>query len=116
MKYLNNHYQTVTLNSLADHFGYNSNYLGNKIKESSGHTFKELLQMRRLNIACNLIQITKMPLDEITAFVGYDNPSSLFRLFKSYLHLSPQEYRKRILLPRQLDENEGISLNPYFEE
>lgn len=116
IEYLNNHYQTVTLNSLADHFGYNSNYLGNKIKESSGHTFKELLQMRRLNIACNLIQITKMPLDEITAFVGYDNPSSLFRLFKSYLHLSPQEYRKRILLPRQLDENEGISLNPYFEE
>ncbi|KRM06142.1 transcription regulator [Liquorilactobacillus ghanensis DSM 18630] len=101
--YLNTHYQDISLKSLARHFGYSANYLGDKINKETGHSFKQLLQMRRLNIACNLIQQTNFSMREISEYIGYDNHSSLFRLFKSNLGVSPSEYRERIIRPRQLD-------------
>lgn len=115
LEYINEHYRDLTLKSLAKEFGYNPNYLGNLITSTSGHTFKELLQMRRLNIACNLLQNTNYSIEDISDFVGYDNHSSLFRLFKKYLGITPQEYRTRIQIPRDLDDESNVIPNPYFK-
>lgn len=111
INYLNTHFRDITLRSLAKHFGYNPNYLGNKIKREMGHSFKELLQLRRLNIASNLIEQSNMSIAEISEYVGYDNHSSLFRLFKQILHTTPTEYRERVTHPHQLDVEVG-----YFKE
>lgn len=113
--YLNDNFKDITLNNLANKFGYNKNYLGNKIAKETNHTFKELLQMRRLNIACNLLQNTNLSIEQISEYVGYDNHSSLFRLFKSYLKITPTEYRRRIRLPKSLD-GDSLIPNPYFSE
>lgn len=115
IEYINEHYQNLTLKSLATEFGYNPNYLGNLITTVSGHTFKELIQMRRLNIACNLLQNSYYSIEEISTIVGYDNHSSLFRLFKKYLGITPQEYRTRIQIPRNLDDDSNVIPNPYFK-
>ncbi len=111
INYLNTHFRDVTLRSLAEHFGYNPNYLGDKIKHEMGHSFKQLLQLRRLNIASNLIEQTNMSMAQISEYVGYDNHSSLFRLFKQILHTTPTEYRQRVTHPHQLDVDVG-----YFQE
>lgn len=103
INYLNTHFQTITLNELAAHFGYNPNYLGDKIKRTMGRSFKEILQLRRLNIASNLMEQTNLSMHEISAAIGYENHSSMFRLFKDILHTTPTEYRKRVRHPRQLD-------------
>ena len=71
--------------------------------------------MRRLNIACNLLQNTNYSIEDISDFVGYDNHSSLFRLFKKYLGITPQEYRTRIQIPRDLDDKSNVIPNPYFK-
>ena len=113
--YLNDNFKDITLSTLANKFGYNKNYLGNKISKETNHTFKELLQMRKLNIACNLLQNTNLSMEQISEYVGYDNHSSLFRLFKSYLGITPTEYRKRIRLPKSLD-SDSLIPNPYFSE
>lgn len=115
INYMNDNFKDITLRELADKFGYNKNYLGNKISKETNHTFKELLQMRKLNIACNLLQSTNLNMDQISEHVGYDNHSSLFRLFKSYLKITPTEYRKRIRLPKSLD-GDSLIPNPYFSE
>lgn len=117
VEYINNHYQDLTLDKLATQFGYNTNYLGNLIVQSTGHTFKELLQMRRLNIACNLLQTRNMSIEGVSYYVGYENHSSLFRLFKKYLGITPKEYRRRIRYPQALDNNseENIIPNPYYK-
>lgn len=115
LEYLNNHFQDISLKSLAERFGYNANYLGNAITKETGHTFKELLQMRRLNIACNMIQENSCGINQISEYVGYENHSSLFRLFKKYLGITPLEYRNRINLPRSLDREDNPLPNPYFK-
>lgn len=115
--YINEHYKHLTLKELAIHFGYNPNYLGNLLNKVYGHSFKELLQMRRLNIACNLLQNGNYSIERISEYVGYENHSSLFRLFKKYLEITPQEYRRLLALPRQLDNEENnIIPNPYFKD
>ncbi|WP_295731405.1 AraC family transcriptional regulator [uncultured Limosilactobacillus sp.] len=111
INYLNTHFQTITLSQLATHFGYNPNYLGDKIKHTMGRSFKEILQLRRLNIACNLMEQTNMSMHEISAAIGYENHSSIFRLFKDILHTTPTEYRQRVRHPRQLDIDLGYFSN-----
>lgn len=106
IKYLNQNFQNITLEKLAQEFGYNPNYLGEKIKHETGHSFKQILQMRRLNIASNLIMKTNLTIHEISEFVGYENHSSLFRLFESILHVTPTEYRQRVRHPQQLDQDQ----------
>lgn len=107
INYLNTHFRDINLQKLADHFGYNPNYLGDKIKNEMGHSFKELLQLRRLNIASNLIEQTNMSISEISEYVGYENHSSLFRLFKQILHTTPTAYRERVTHPHQIDIDAG---------
>lgn len=111
LSYLNSHYQDITLVKLATHFGYSPNYLGDKIKQELGYSFKSILQMRRLNIACNLLQQTKLSMNEISLQVGYENHSSLFRLFKNLLNTTPSEYRDKVIHPQHLDEDANNIFN-----
>lgn len=64
-------------------FGYNTNYLGNKLKKTTGHTFKKIVDQRRLFAAQNLMIKTNCTIGEICYVVGYQNTSSLFGLFKN---------------------------------
>ena len=67
--------------------------------------------MRRLNIASNMIEQTNMSIGQISEYVGYDNHSSLFRLFKQILHTTPTQYRQRVTHPHQLDVDVGYFKN-----
>lgn len=96
LKYLDNHFSTISLNKISQKFGYNTNYLGNKIKKVTGKTFKELVERRKLSAAQNLMIKTHCNVSEICELIGYKNNSSLFRLFKKYLDTTPSEYKKRV--------------------
>lgn len=52
--------------------------------------------MRRLNIACNLIQQTNLSMQAISERIGYDNHSSLYRLFKNLLKTTPTKYKEKV--------------------
>ena len=96
LQYINQHFATVTLASVSAHFNYNANYLSNKIKANTGRTFKELIDRRRLAVAQNLMIKTPLTLGDICEQLGYENPSSLFRLFMRYLQTSPSAYKKKV--------------------
>lgn len=96
INYINDHYQTVTLKKLSQEFSYNQNYISNKIKRQTGHTFKQLVELRRLAVAENLMIRTKLSASEISEVVGYQNFSSLYRLFEDYLNISSQEYKQKV--------------------
>lgn len=102
INYINDHYQTVTLKELSKQFGYNPNYVSNRIKKQTGRTFKQLVELRRLAVAENLMIRTKLSASDITEMVGYQNFSSLYRLFEEYLNLSPQEYKKKVT-PKKIE-------------
>lgn len=115
IQYINENYQNISLRKTAETFGYSTNYLGNLLTKETGHSFKEILLMRRLNIACNLLQTTDYSIEEISSLVGYENHSSLFRLFKQQLGIKPQEYRDRIRYPVHLSDKKEFLPNPYFK-
>ena len=96
IQYINNHYATITLDKLSCHFNYNPNYLSNKIKLKTGKSFKELIELRRIDTAQNLIIKTDLSLTEINQLIGYQNVTSLYRLFKKYLDCSPAEFRQKV--------------------
>lgn len=96
LQYINQHFATVTLASASAHFNYNANYLSNKIKANTGRTFKELIDRRRLAVAQNLMIKTPLSLSDICDQLGYENSSSLFRLFQRYLQTSPSAYKKKV--------------------
>jgi len=96
IQYINQHFTDVSLSDVSQKFSYNTNYLGNKLKDATGKTFKELIDRRRLSAAQNLMIKTNCNLSEICEVIGYQNTSSLFRLFKKYLQTTPSEYKLKV--------------------
>ncbi|WP_461213655.1 AraC family transcriptional regulator [Lacticaseibacillus sp. GG6-2] len=96
LDYINHHYADATLTAVSAHFNYNANYLSNKLRASTGHSFKELVDRRRLAVAQNLMIKTPLSLNAICEQIGYQNPSSLFRLFMKYLQTSPSDYKHQV--------------------
>ncbi|NDV25192.1 GlxA family transcriptional regulator [Desulfovibrio sp. JC010] len=66
-----------------------------RFKKATGMTPNNYLQQLRIEAARHLLEVSSKGVEEITARVGYDNPSSFRRLFKSMTGLSPREYRTR---------------------
>ncbi len=43
LKYIDVHFRHLSLKDLAKRFGYNANYIGNKLKKETGRTFQDLI-------------------------------------------------------------------------
>lgn len=93
MNYIDTNYVDTSLEAISKEFGYNKNYLGNKIKQNTGMSFGELLDRKRLLVAESLLLDTDLPISKIAERLGYRNTSSLFRLFKNKLQITPAEFR-----------------------
>ena len=95
--YIDKQYQDLSLERLAKHFGYNKNYISNKIKASSNFTFLELLERKRLKIAVSYLRDDQYSIDQIAYLIGYESPASFFKLFKKYYQMTPLQYKKKKL-------------------
>ncbi|WP_346206974.1 helix-turn-helix domain-containing protein [Caldifermentibacillus hisashii] len=95
LKHIEEHYVDCTLTDLAKKFNFNANYLGNLLKEETGKTFLELVQMQRMVRASVLLKNTKKNIDEIAIEVGYDSTSFFHRKFKQYFGCTPSQFRKK---------------------
>lgn len=94
LNYIDNNYQQLELTTLAKHFGYNSNYIGNKIKKETGQTFQELIDQKKFRLATNLLTETNYSIENIAERIGYHSTISFFRLFKRMDNSTPNQYRK----------------------
>lgn len=97
LKYIEENYSSTTLKKTSNYFGYNMNYLSNKIKQETGQTFKEIIEQRRLYAAQELLVKTNLTLEKISEKIGYSNSSSINRLFKKYTNTTPINYKKSIV-------------------
>lgn len=94
IRYIDCHYQDVSLASLAKTFKFNKNYLSSKIKQNLGKGFFELLNDKRLSVAKKLLRETNMPIADITYEIGYNDPSYFYKMFKQKYGETPLHYRK----------------------
>lgn len=93
LKYIEEEYKDATLEELAGEMNVALSTASKIVKKSTGMTFKELLQRKRLMQAANLLEHTKLPITEIIERVGYDNTSYFHRIFRETYQMSPKEYR-----------------------
>ena len=93
--YIRSHYDNISLETLADHFHYDSAYLSKMFKRLTGSNFMDILTQTRLNAAKQLLKNTKKAPNLIAAEVGYDSYDHFARLFKKKYGVTPKEYRAK---------------------
>jgi AraC-like DNA-binding protein/mannose-6-phosphate isomerase-like protein (cupin superfamily) len=94
LKYIEEHYKEASLTELATQSNQPHYALSKIIKKATGHTFKDLLQERRLLKAKELLEGTDLSVIAIVEEVGYDNISYFYRIFKGKYGQTPKEFRE----------------------
>jgi len=95
LRYINSHYKDITLKAMANHFGYNPDYIGKLVKKVIGKTLTDLIKEKRLKQAEYLLQNTKMSVMDVVTEIGYSNVSYFYKQFKDQVGITPDEYRKK---------------------
>ncbi|MGT2715636.1 AraC family transcriptional regulator [Streptococcus respiraculi] len=96
IQYIDDHLaEPLTIDALADYFGYSRNHFMSIFKQHTGSSCGEFILQKRLNKACELLIQTMLPIAEIAPLAGFDNLSNFNRHFKRRFQLTPRQYRKR---------------------
>lgn len=95
LKYIEDNYQNASFTELANELHQSVYKLSKLLKNSTGSTFKELLQEKRMHRAAQLLSETDLSIYDIINAVGYDNTSYFYRVFAKKYGMSPKEYRKK---------------------
>lgn len=93
--YIEKNYAQITLEEMAQHFGFNPNYLSSYLKKHTGLSFIKLVHLQRVNIAAEYLTYTNAPIEQIAIKVGYENPSYFYKMFRKNLKILPTEYRDK---------------------
>lgn len=91
---INNCHKDISLQDLADHFGYNANYISTLFKKNSGVTFKNFLVLQRVKNAEYMLATTDKSIIEIADTCGFNDSNYFSTIFKNIHGMSPREYRK----------------------
>lgn len=93
--YIDEHYQQISLHEMADYFNYSDNYLSTWLKRSTGLSFQELVQQKRMDVAEELLKKTQLSVSQIAEQIGYARTAYFYRLFFRKTGLTPAEFRQR---------------------
>lgn len=95
LRYIEGNFRTCSLESTAAFFNLNANYLTTLLKQNTGYSYKELVQMQRFKSSEKLLANTNTPVSVIANQVGYENVSFFYKKFKEAYGCSPKEYRMK---------------------
>ena len=93
LNYIQNNYQKVTLEELAEMFHLSEPYISKYIKDKSGKTFGEHVANIRMKKAKVLLKNGNMTVENIAYAVGYQNVEHFNRTFKKMFDMTPVQYR-----------------------
>lgn len=93
--YLLQHFaDDIGLKDLADHLYVSESSVRRLFAKHFTESFSQHLKKIRLNMACDLLMNTDLPINQIIERVGYDNQANFNRQFKAYRQLTPTGYRE----------------------
>lgn len=95
LKYIEDHYTGLTLETLAAHFHYEKGYLSKLIHKYTGKTYTDIIYHYRLEKAIHYLTCTNEKISRIAALTGYNSSDHFSRTFRQYTGLSPRAYRKK---------------------
>ena len=92
--YLASHYtESIRLSDLAEELYLCPKQVSRILKTAYDCSISELVNRRRLEAACFLLQYTKLEIAEIAAQVGYEHENYFYTLFKKMHGVTPKQYR-----------------------
>lgn len=94
LTYLKQHLtEPLTLASMANTFHMSEKYFSRYFRNATGQTFTAYLNTIRVTHACTLLLETDHTVLEIALECGYENVSYFIRLFHTFMHCTPLQYR-----------------------
>ena len=91
----------ITINDIADYFGYSPKYLSRVFSEGLGLSLKQFIISQKMDTAAYYLTDSDRSITEIATSVGFTDVHNFSRSFKKAKGLAPSAYRntyaKRIL-------------------
>ena len=95
LEYIQNNFQTATLDSVAKALNYNKSYLSRLILQITGKSFIQNITESKLNAGKNLLENTDYTTEQIAELIGYSSGDYFSKVLKKVCHISAAEYRKK---------------------
>ncbi|MED1782225.1 AraC family transcriptional regulator [Brevibacillus fortis] len=96
ISHIHSHYQEpLTLDSLAQHFGYSAKNLSRLFKKQTGNSLIDFVIQVRIQKAKELLLHTEAPIQDIAEKIGYTDRLYFTRIFKKLTGTSPGHFRQR---------------------
>lgn len=83
----------LVLENVAAMFYVSPNYLSTLIRKETGTTYRQHVINAKITIAKQMLDDTRMRVEDISYAIGYENYISFYNVFKKVENMSPTEYR-----------------------
>ena len=95
-EYIARHYtRPITVQEIAKYLSISRSHLYRIFMEQMGVSPKCYLDQYKVHMACVLMSQTSLPLKQIAAAVGYEDPLYFSKVFKREKKCSPAQYRQQ---------------------
>ncbi len=92
--YIRNHLaDDLSVTRLAELFNYNQSYISRLFKQIRGETLSQYIKNARLKQAETLLKSTDLPVQEISARVGFDTVQYFSMVFRKEIGATPTAFR-----------------------
>lgn len=88
-----NYNHPLTLKETACYADLNPSYFSTLFKQTCGSTFKEYLNLIRIEESKKLLKNTSFPVIDIAIAVGFEDQSYFTKVFKKFTNMTPKQYR-----------------------
>ncbi|QMV43684.1 helix-turn-helix transcriptional regulator [Cohnella cholangitidis] len=85
--------EPLTVNFIAEKYGYNRDYLSRLFKRTMGMNLQEYIHVQKMAKAKSLLTSTNRTVKQIAFDIGMADEKYFIRLFRKYEHLTPTGYR-----------------------
>lgn len=93
-RFIDEHFSTLCSPAdVADAYGINVRYLARLFKRFGNITPHDYITRLKLNRAASLLLTSNLPVKQVAAMVGFEDPYHFSRNFKKFHGLSPSHYR-----------------------
>ncbi|MCX4316786.1 MAG: AraC family transcriptional regulator, partial [Lachnospiraceae bacterium] len=96
LKYIQEHYRTVTMKELSSFFNYSERHLQRLIQKGTGMSFHESITRLKMRRAKEMLAVPDISVSIIAEELGYSDIGGFRAAFKKASGKTPQEYRAEI--------------------
>ena len=97
MRYIRDNFSSpsIYIDSIAKTNEVSANTVYQIVRECTGRSLGDYIEALRLEMACNLLETTDMPVMDVAAQCGWSVPATFYRVFKQNYGIPPTQYRKQ---------------------